>query len=54
MINTIEISKQVVAAAPKNMKFVGRVVRSQVDQYYRNADLFVIPTISDSFASTSR
>ncbi len=34
------------------MKFIGRVFRGDVAKVYLSADLFVLPTISDSFAIT--
>jgi glycosyltransferase involved in cell wall biosynthesis len=48
----LEISRAAVATAPANMDFVGRVTRGQADEYYRRADVFVLPTISDGFAIT--
>jgi glycosyltransferase involved in cell wall biosynthesis len=48
----IGISDQAVKSAPPNMQFIGRVVRGQAEAVYRSADLFVLPTISDSFALT--
>jgi glycosyltransferase involved in cell wall biosynthesis len=37
---------------PGNMTFHGPVARSQVARWYRQADLFVLPTYSDGFALT--
>ncbi|HSV16164.1 MAG TPA: glycosyltransferase family 4 protein, partial [Tepidisphaeraceae bacterium] len=48
----ILISEKAVASAPKNMQFIGRVLRDQAEAVYRSADVFVLPTISDSFALT--
>jgi glycosyltransferase involved in cell wall biosynthesis len=46
------ISDDAVASAPANLRFVGRVTRDQTERMYRDADLFVIPTVSDGFAIT--
>jgi glycosyltransferase involved in cell wall biosynthesis len=48
----IGISSEVVKAAPGNMNFIGRVTRDQAGALYREADVFVLPTISDGFAIT--
>ena len=52
MAGPLEITAAAVAGAPANMSFVGRLTRDQTDGYYRRADLFVLPTISDGFAIT--
>jgi glycosyltransferase involved in cell wall biosynthesis len=36
----------------KSVKWVGPVPRSQVADYYRSADLFILPTLSDGYALT--
>jgi hypothetical protein len=48
----ITISDEAVKSAPANMKFLGRVFRGDTAKLYRSAHLFVLPTISDSFAIT--
>jgi glycosyltransferase involved in cell wall biosynthesis len=48
----LHISEQAVATAPKNMEFLGRITRDQAGDMYRNADVFVLPTVSDGFAIT--
>jgi glycosyltransferase involved in cell wall biosynthesis len=48
----VAISDQAVASAPSNVRFVGRVTRDQTERMYRDADVFVIPTVSDGFAIT--
>ncbi|MGD0388528.1 MAG: glycosyltransferase family 4 protein [Tepidisphaeraceae bacterium] len=48
----IGISRAAVASAPSNMSFVGRVTRDGIGQFYRQADVFVLPTLSDGFAIT--
>ena len=46
------ISEKAVATAPPNVQFIGRVLRGTAAAVYQSADLFVLPTISDSFALT--
>jgi glycosyltransferase involved in cell wall biosynthesis len=48
----LEISEGAVRAAPKNVEFVGRVTRDRTASVYREADVFVLPTLSDGFAIT--
>ncbi len=48
----VEISRAAVDSAPANVSFVGRITRDGADACYRQADLFVLPTISDGFAIT--
>ena len=35
-----------------NIKWFGAVPRSKVDEFYRNADVFILPTLSDGFGLT--
>src|SRR6266403_1563499 len=49
MIGPVEIAN---AAAIKRVKWFGRVKRKQATEYYRNADVFILPTLSDGFALT--
>lgn len=48
----LEISEGAVRAAPKNIEFRGRVTRDRTAEIYRDADVFVLPTLSDGFAIT--
>ena len=48
----LQISAEAVASAPANVRFLGRVSRAQTADLYRQADVFVIPTVSDGFAIT--
>jgi glycosyltransferase involved in cell wall biosynthesis len=48
----IGISRDAVASAPANVTFHGRVPRAQASDWYRQSDVFVLPTISDGFALT--
>jgi glycosyltransferase involved in cell wall biosynthesis len=49
---SLEISVLAVRKAPRNIRFLGQVPRSQARQFYRQGDVFVLPTISDGFALT--
>jgi glycosyltransferase involved in cell wall biosynthesis len=48
----IGISEKAIASAPPNMQFLGRITRDQTQNLYREADVFVLPTVSDGFAIT--
>lgn len=52
VVGPIGISPNAIATAPGNVEFVGPVPRSQANDYYRLADVFVLPTLSDGFALT--
>jgi glycosyltransferase involved in cell wall biosynthesis len=52
MVGPIKISSSAIKSAPSNVRFVGPCSRNDVALYYRNADAFVLPTISDGFAIT--
>jgi hypothetical protein len=52
IVGPIGISADAVASAPRNMTFYGRATRDQAANWYRKADLFVLPTLSDGFAIT--
>lgn len=36
----------------RNVRWIGPVPRSEVERYYRDADIFVLPTLSDGYALT--
>ena len=46
------IADRVVGAFPNNMKMLGRLTRDRAAALYSEADVFVLPTISDGFAVT--
>jgi glycosyltransferase involved in cell wall biosynthesis len=46
------VSDSAVRSFPDNMKILGRVTRDQLSGIYRQAHVFVLPTISDGFAIT--
>ncbi|MEI8292625.1 MAG: glycosyltransferase family 4 protein, partial [bacterium] len=48
----IAIADQFVVKAPPNVRFHGAVTRDRVQEFYRRADVFILPTISDGFALT--
>lgn len=48
----IYIDQAKIANAPANVEFVGRVARDRASELYRQADVFVLPTLSDGFAIT--
>jgi glycosyltransferase involved in cell wall biosynthesis len=48
----ISIADEQVVTAPANVTFHGAVTRDRVREFYREADVFVLPTISDGFALT--
>ena len=52
VVGSIGISEEGVKSSPKNMTYHGPVNRDLTEHFYRNADLFVLPTLSDGFALT--
>lgn len=48
----IGIAPRVVASFPSNMKMLGQLTRDKVAALYSEADVFVLPTLSDGFAVT--
>jgi glycosyltransferase involved in cell wall biosynthesis len=48
----IRISHRAVQTFPPNMKLLGRVTRDKLGEVYRQAHVFVLPTISDNFPMT--
>jgi glycosyltransferase involved in cell wall biosynthesis len=52
VVGPIGISDDAINLAPPNMTFHGRANRDQVGAWYRKADIFVLPTLSDGFALT--
>ena len=49
---SIRIAKSAVREAPRNVRFLGQIPRSQARAFYQQGDVFVLPTISDGFALT--
>ena len=52
VVGSIGISEKGLASAPGNMTFHGPVSRDRTKEFYRESDLFVLPTLSDGFALT--
>ena len=52
IVGPIGISETVLASAPRNMTFHGRATRDQTANWYRQSDVFILPTLSDGFAIT--
>jgi len=52
VVGPVGISDAAVACAPRNMIFHGRATRDQTAAWYRQSDVFVLPTLSDGFAIT--
>jgi glycosyltransferase involved in cell wall biosynthesis len=52
VVGPIGILSGAVAAAPRNMTFHGPVSRDYAAAWFRQADVFVLPTLSDGFALT--
>jgi glycosyltransferase involved in cell wall biosynthesis len=52
VVGSIAISEDAVRSATPNVRFVGRVSRDQAADYYRQADVFALPTVADGFAIT--
>ncbi len=48
----VGISAEKLATAPGNVSIVGRILKADTPKYYAQADLFVLPTVSDGFAIT--
>jgi glycosyltransferase involved in cell wall biosynthesis len=52
IVGPIGISEAAVKSAPSNMTFHGPVSRDLAAEWYRQSDVFVLPTLSDGFALT--
>ncbi len=52
IVGPVGISREAIATAPGNVTFHGRISRDQAAAWYRQADVFVLPTLSDGFALT--
>jgi glycosyltransferase involved in cell wall biosynthesis len=52
VVGSAGISAKAMATAPGNMVFHGRATRDQTSNWYRQAHVFVLPTLSDGFALT--
>ena len=52
VVGSVGISSAAVSGAPPNMTFHGPVSRDRAAEWYRQCDVFVLPTLSDGFALT--
>ena len=52
IVGPVGISSAAVASASRNIVFHGRATRDQTAAWYRQSDVFVLPTLSDGFAIT--
>ncbi len=52
VVGPIGISETAMKTSPENVTFHGRTNRDQAANWYRQADVFVLPTLSDGFALT--
>ena len=52
MVGPVEIAKAMTSATADRVKWFGPVTRNQTAEFYRNADVFILPTLSDGFAIT--
>ncbi len=49
---SIYISSSIIQSGPKNIRWLGRIPRSQTGEVYSDCDIFVFPTLSDGFGLT--
>ena len=52
MVGPVEIAKASAITDAGRVKWFGAVTRNQAAGFYRNVDLFILPTLSDGFAIT--
>jgi len=52
VVGPIGITADAIKSAPPNLTFHGRVNRDEAAHWYRQSDLFALPTLSDGFALT--
>jgi glycosyltransferase involved in cell wall biosynthesis len=52
MVGPVEIAKASAITDAGRVKWFGAITRNQATEFYRNADLFILPTLSDGFAIT--
>ena len=52
VVGPLGISETALKTAPSNVTFHGRTSRDQAANWYRQSDVFVLPTLSDGFALT--
>ena len=52
MVGPVEIANASTITDAGRVKWFGAVTRNQAAEFYRNADVFILPTLSDGFAIT--
>ncbi|MEZ4441068.1 MAG: glycosyltransferase family 4 protein [Polyangiaceae bacterium] len=52
IVGGVSIAPEIVAKVGDNVHFHGLVSRDEVARFYRQADVFILPTLSDGFAIT--
>jgi glycosyltransferase involved in cell wall biosynthesis len=52
VVGPLGILPEAAASAPRNLTFHGPVSRDRAAEWYRQSDVFVLPTLSDGFALT--
>jgi glycosyltransferase involved in cell wall biosynthesis len=52
MAGPVEIAKASTIGHAGRVKWFGPVTRNQATEFYRDADVFILPTLSDGFAIT--
>jgi len=52
LVGPVEIAKASTIAEAGRVKWFGPVTRNHAAEFYRNADVFILPTLSDGFAIT--
>ena len=52
VVGPMHLSAMAVTSMPRNMRIQGRASRDEINSWYKEADVFVLPTISDGFALT--
>jgi glycosyltransferase involved in cell wall biosynthesis len=52
MVGPVEITHAKTIGNSGSMKWFGPVMRNQATEFYRDADVFILPTLSDGFAIT--
>ncbi len=52
LVGPVQVTNSSTIVHPERVKWFGPVTREKAAEYYRNADVFVLPTLSDGFAIT--
>jgi glycosyltransferase involved in cell wall biosynthesis len=52
MVGPVEVASASAIAGANRVKWLGPVTRNQATEFYRDTDVFILPTLSDGFALT--